>query len=192
MDIEEALLVIDIALEKIFLSNIQELVLRQSWEGKTYPEIAESYGYEANYIKNVGYKLWSLLSQVLAEEVTKSNFRSVIRRQATQVLTKPRTKYETNNDSQNTQNTTDALKEIKSLAPQLSQYNCDDNSTSNQHLVAINIVKQCMGCPLMALLKPSKNCQEFSTEFHLVRLAIETDNITSNQVQANKTICAIS
>jgi len=184
MDIEEALLVIDIALENIFLSNIQELVLRQSWEGKTYPEIAESYGYEANYIKNVGYKLWSLLSQAFAEEVTKSNFRSVIRRQATQVLTKPRTKYE-NNDSKNTQNPTDALKEIKSLAPQLSQYNSDDNSTSNQHLVAINIVKQCMECPLMALFKPSKNCQEF-------RLAIKSDDITSNQVQTNKTICAIS
>ena len=191
MNIEEALVVIDIALEKIFLSNIQELVLRQSWEGKTYPEIAESYGYEANYIKNVGYKLWNLLSQAFVEEVTKSNFRSVIRRQATQVLTKSRTKYE-NNDSKNTQNPTDALKEIQSLAPQVLQYNSDDHSISNQHLVAINIVKQCMKCPLMVLFQPSKNCQEFRTEFHLVRLAIETDDIKSNQVQTNKTICAIS
>lgn len=80
MNIEEALVVLDAALEDNFLSNIQELVFRQAWDGKTYSEIAENCGYEANYIKNVGYKLWSLLSTVFAEEVTKSNFRVVIRR----------------------------------------------------------------------------------------------------------------
>ncbi|WNN88235.1 hypothetical protein [Gloeocapsopsis dulcis] len=160
MDIEEALVVIDTALENFFLSNLQELILRQSWEGKTYPEIAESYGYEANYIKNVGYKLWGLLSQAFAEEVTKSNFRSAIRRQSTHVLTS-HAESETNNTCQSDQNTTNTLKSIKSFQPKLVQYNTDDSSTSNQHLVAINIAKQCGECLLIELFESVKNCQEF-------------------------------
>lgn len=81
MNIEEALLVLDTALEQKFLNDVQELVFRQSWIGQTYLEMAETSGYNANYIKDVGYKLWKLLSKVFQEEVTKSNFRSVFRRQ---------------------------------------------------------------------------------------------------------------
>jgi hypothetical protein len=81
MNIEEALLILDTALEQNFLTDVQELVFHQSWSGQTYSEIAESSGYNAHYIKDVGYKLWKLLSQVFEEEVTKSNFRSVLRRQ---------------------------------------------------------------------------------------------------------------
>ena len=80
MNVEEALIFLDTALQQRFLNNLQELVFRQAWAGQTYPEIAESCGYDANYIKDVGYKLWKLLSTVFEEEVTKSNFRSVIRR----------------------------------------------------------------------------------------------------------------
>jgi hypothetical protein len=81
MNIEEALLILDTALEQNFLTDVQELVFHQSWSGQTYSEMAESSGYNANYIKDVGYKLWKLLSRVFEEEVTKSNFRSVLRRQ---------------------------------------------------------------------------------------------------------------
>jgi hypothetical protein len=80
MNIEEALLILDTALEQRVLNDVQELVFRQSWLGQTYVEMAESSGYNANYIKDIGYKLWKLLSKVFKEEVTKSNFRSVIRR----------------------------------------------------------------------------------------------------------------
>ncbi|MBD6615492.1 hypothetical protein FNW02_06480 [Komarekiella sp. 'clone 1'] len=81
MSIEEALVILDTFLEQS-LNDVQELVFRQAWEGQTYPEIAESSGYDANYIKDVGSKLWKLLSQALDEEVTKSNFRSVLRRRS--------------------------------------------------------------------------------------------------------------
>ncbi|WP_193197551.1 AAA-like domain-containing protein [Nostoc sp. MG11] len=81
MNIEEALVILDTFLEQS-LNDVQELVFRQAWEGQTYPEIAESSGYDANYIKDVGSKLWKLLSQALDEEVTKSNFRSVLRRRS--------------------------------------------------------------------------------------------------------------
>ena len=80
MIVEEALVFLDTALQQNLLSNIQELVLRQAWAGQTYPEMAESVGYNANYIKDVGGKLWKLLSKVFDEKVTKSNFRSVLRR----------------------------------------------------------------------------------------------------------------
>lgn len=80
MNVEEALLILDTVLEQSFLNDVQELVFRQSWLGQTYVEMAESSGYNANYIKDIGYKLWKLLSKVFKEEVRKSNFRSVLRR----------------------------------------------------------------------------------------------------------------
>ncbi|OKH26301.1 hypothetical protein [Chroogloeocystis siderophila] len=157
MDIEQALLVVDAALENISLNNVQELVLRQSWEGKTYPEIAESYGYEANYIKNVGYKLWILLSQAFAENVTKSNFRSVIRRQSIRVLAEQCSTVAADSNSKNNQNTTDVLKRTF-FETKLAHY--DTNSTTlNQHLVAINMLKQCSECSLIVLSAPSKNAK---------------------------------
>jgi hypothetical protein len=81
MNIEEALVILDTFIEH-GLSDVQEIIFRQAWEGKTYPDIAESCGYDANYIKDVGSKLWKLLSQAFGEEVTKSNFRSVLRRRS--------------------------------------------------------------------------------------------------------------
>lgn len=81
MNLEEALIILDTFLEQS-LNDVQELVFRKAWEGQTYPEIAESSGYDANYIKDVGSKLWKLLSHALEEEVTKSNFRSVLRRRS--------------------------------------------------------------------------------------------------------------
>jgi WD40 repeat protein/DNA-binding TFAR19-related protein (PDSD5 family) len=79
MTVEEALLVLDGILKKS-LSDAQELVFRLSWEGKTYLEIAQNAGYDVNYIKNVGAKLWKILSDALGEEVTKSNLQTVLRR----------------------------------------------------------------------------------------------------------------
>jgi hypothetical protein len=80
MTIDEALVVIDSVLKPGYLNHVQELVVRESWEGKTYPEIAASSAYDAEYVKNIGYQLWQSLSDKLEEKVTKSNFRSVLRR----------------------------------------------------------------------------------------------------------------
>lgn len=80
MNVEQALVNLDTILKQQSLTDIQEVVFRKAWEGQSYPEIAESDGYEANYIKDVGSKLWKLLSKALSEQVTKSNFRSVLRR----------------------------------------------------------------------------------------------------------------
>jgi WD40 repeat protein len=82
MSIEEVLVIIDTALHPESLSDLQELILRHSWEGKSYPEIGEICGYDPNYVKDAGSKLWKLLSKRLGEEISKSNFRTVFRRLA--------------------------------------------------------------------------------------------------------------
>lgn len=84
MTSEEALATLDTLLRqgvvKGGLSDLQEQVFRQSWEGRTYQEIAETSGYDADYIRDVGCKLWQLLSKTLGEQVTKNNLRAVLRR----------------------------------------------------------------------------------------------------------------
>ncbi|MBD2196999.1 PD40 domain-containing protein [Calothrix anomala FACHB-343] len=80
MTFEQAMLVLDLVLQQKHLSNIQELVLRQSWEGYTYAQIAERSGYDDDYIRDVGYRLWQTLSRALGENVNKSNIKSVLRR----------------------------------------------------------------------------------------------------------------
>lgn len=78
MTIEDAIAIVDAALKHKRLSNIQERLLHQTWEGKTYSEIAEMYAYDASYIRDVGYRLWKMLSAGFGEHVTKHNLRVVV------------------------------------------------------------------------------------------------------------------
>jgi hypothetical protein len=85
MTFDEALLFLDSVLDREHLNDVHILVLRQTWEGRSYPEIAKSAGYDAEYMKFVGFQLWQVLSRVCGEKVTKSNVQSVLRRKAQQV-----------------------------------------------------------------------------------------------------------
>jgi NACHT domain/Pentapeptide repeats (8 copies) len=60
------------------LSDTQELVLRESWQRKSYRQIATAFDYDTDYIKVVGSRLWRSLSQILGKPVTKANLHSVI------------------------------------------------------------------------------------------------------------------
>ncbi len=65
------------------LSDLQRAVFRASWskEHQSYDAIAETYGYSASYIKqDTGPKLWKLLSKVLGEKVSKTNFKAALQR----------------------------------------------------------------------------------------------------------------
>ncbi len=64
------------------LHKAQRLILRHLWEDekRTYHEIADSRGYTEAHLKAVGAKLWHLLSKLLGEKVSKSNFSGVIQR----------------------------------------------------------------------------------------------------------------
>lgn len=105
MSIEEALVTLDAAFNQKHLNDLQELVFRQAWEGRTYKEIAETFSYDIDYIKHVGSQLWKLLSKAFREKVTKSNFRSVLRRrmQHTQVTTASPNTIKTTSNGQNFQ-----------------------------------------------------------------------------------------
>ncbi|PSB18076.1 hypothetical protein C7B76_08875, partial [filamentous cyanobacterium CCP2] len=84
MTAEEALALLDRVLEQQ-LNDVQELVFRHCWEGKTYAEMAEQIGYDAGYIKDTGSKLWQILSRALGERVTKSNLQSIVRRHQSRI-----------------------------------------------------------------------------------------------------------
>jgi hypothetical protein len=63
------------------LTDLEINVLRGTWEGKSYEEIAEELFRSTSYInKDVGYRLWKRLSEALGEEVTKKSFRQALHR----------------------------------------------------------------------------------------------------------------
>lgn len=80
--IGQALKIVDKTLEPDRLNTVEELVLKECWAGKTYQEIAVDSGYDSDYIRVVGSRLWQNLSHAFAEKVTKNNFKSVLRQQA--------------------------------------------------------------------------------------------------------------
>lgn len=77
---EETVKVVDEALYARFgrhLTDIQRFILHESLLGKGYEEMQ---GYETQHIKNVGSELWRILSDVLGEKVSKTNFKAALER----------------------------------------------------------------------------------------------------------------
>lgn len=62
------------------LNDVQSVVFRESWVGRTYAAIANELNYEHDYIKQVGSQLWRSLSLVVGEQVSKKNIQTVLRR----------------------------------------------------------------------------------------------------------------
>jgi WD40 repeat protein len=85
MDFETALKIVDAAVvanTKRHLKDLEVIVLRKSWQGQKYEEIAKTYGYTTDYLQNdVGPKLWQMLSAAFGEKVSKKNFQAAIKRQ---------------------------------------------------------------------------------------------------------------
>ncbi|MGB3404141.1 MAG: AAA-like domain-containing protein [Microcoleaceae cyanobacterium] len=77
MTIEDVIQLLQ-ATESKPLTTLQELILRQAWEGKTYTAIAQEAFYGAERVRKVAARLWSLLSQVIEEPITKTNFRRLL------------------------------------------------------------------------------------------------------------------
>ncbi|MBE9030149.1 NACHT domain-containing protein [filamentous cyanobacterium LEGE 11480] len=82
MDIEKALGLIEASISPVNLTDLQELILCHAWDGKSYSQIADITGYEPCYIRHVGQQIWRMLSEALGEPVSKSSFRSTLRRYA--------------------------------------------------------------------------------------------------------------
>lgn len=106
MTADEALAILDQVLQQGRLNDIQELIFRHCWQGLTYTEIAETAGYDAGYIKDVGSKLWQLLSEALGEKISKGTVQAVLKRQARSVLTDVTVPRETASPSEVTEELT--------------------------------------------------------------------------------------
>lgn len=78
MNIDRVLEALEQLLPPRRLGPIEQLVLRQSWLGQTYSEMAQSSGYGTNYIKEIGSQLWQDLSTALGQRVTKKNLHLVL------------------------------------------------------------------------------------------------------------------
>ena len=74
MTIDEVALLLKASLPNA-LTPLQELVLRSSWEGKTYTSIAFEAHYGEERVRKVASHLWQLLSDLWKEPINKSNFR---------------------------------------------------------------------------------------------------------------------
>ena len=62
------------------LNDIQSTIMLQIWEGNTYRSIGDRLSYDLDYIKQIAARLWKLLSQLLSENICKSNIKSVLER----------------------------------------------------------------------------------------------------------------
>ena len=85
MDFETAFKILDAAVvtqTKRHLKDIEVAILRSSWQGKKYDEIAQAHGYTTEYLQHdVGPKLWQMLSEAFGEKVSKKNFQAALERQ---------------------------------------------------------------------------------------------------------------
>ena len=83
MDVEEVLEFADrlvFAMTGKHLDSLQQAILRGAWDNQKYRQIAQRLHRSEKYVKEVGFKLWHLLSGILGEEVNKSNFRAALER----------------------------------------------------------------------------------------------------------------
>ncbi len=62
------------------LDDLQEAVLRGTVQGQKYSKIAEDFHCSEGHIKDAASELWKILSDVVGEDVNKSNFRSTMQR----------------------------------------------------------------------------------------------------------------
>ena len=128
MDIEAVIALVD---KEVYrrtqkhLNDLQQAIVTQVWQRQKYLEIADQYGCTEGHAKDTGSLLWKLLSEAWGKKVTKSNFRSLIKRQLQSF------------------NNTDK-KNIEDLAVAIDQTNGDPSFIGRQKAIATleNLVKQ--------------------------------------------------
>ena len=62
------------------LDDLQEAILRGTMQGEKYTKIAEEIHCNESYVRDIGSKLWQILSEELGENVSKTNLRSAMGR----------------------------------------------------------------------------------------------------------------
>jgi hypothetical protein len=62
------------------LDDVQRAVVEGTWQRQTYDDIAQKCHVTKNHVGDVGAELWQLLSEILGEDIKKTNFRSNLER----------------------------------------------------------------------------------------------------------------
>jgi NACHT domain len=60
------------------IDYMQKAILEGTFQGRTYPEIAEATHSSEGHTRDIGSELWKILSEGLGEDITKRNFRARI------------------------------------------------------------------------------------------------------------------
>ena len=74
MTIDEVVQILNASQRKP-LTSLQEWLLRQAWEGRTYSNMALEANYVEEYLRKTAAGLWTLLSELWGEPINKTNFR---------------------------------------------------------------------------------------------------------------------
>ncbi|MEH2390735.1 MAG: AAA-like domain-containing protein [Nostoc sp.] len=77
MTIDEAVLLLK-ASQATGLTTLEDILLRSSWEGKTYTNIASETHYGKERVRKVAAHLWQVLSDFCKEPINQSNFRQTL------------------------------------------------------------------------------------------------------------------
>jgi WD40 repeat protein len=80
IDLEDAVVIVEQLLPNGKLSPIQLAVFRGAWEDLSYQKIARQAGYDVGHVRNIGVRMWSLLTCSFGEKVTKLNLHGTFRR----------------------------------------------------------------------------------------------------------------
>ena len=87
LESEEILAIANAAIYEMaerYLSDVETAIVTGASSDLTYEQIAEQSGYSVSYVKrDVGPKLWRLLSKALGEKTSKTNFRQALERYQT-------------------------------------------------------------------------------------------------------------
>ena len=93
LESEEILAIANAAIFKMvarYLSDVETVIVIGASAELTYEQIAQQSGYSVSYVKrDVGPKLWRLLSKALGEKVSKTNFRQALERYQTKQQPSP-------------------------------------------------------------------------------------------------------
>jgi hypothetical protein len=83
LDGEQAVRLIDRLLSRSQqpkLNDLQSTIVLETWVGSTYRSIADLLSYDLDYIKQIAARLWKSFSQLVGENICKSNVKSVLER----------------------------------------------------------------------------------------------------------------
>ena len=161
------------------LSELDKIILKQVWLGRKYLEIADFYGCTEGHAKDVGSRLWKLLSKVMRQKITKSNCRRVLEKcfrkagtisglfdyQVTSYNSPPLESKEIKQEDINFIGRNDAIQRIDDLANLGSK---------------VIVIQGEGGLGKTTLAQQYLHCQEFDVVLELL-MAKETQNITSAQ-----------